>query len=462
MDFDVLGGEIHAVVGENGAGKSTLVKILAGVVTPDAGSLRLEGRSVRFGSPGDAHRAGVVLVHQELQLAPDLTVTENYFLGELPPIVAWRGLHRRAERDLAALGVDSDPRQLARGLPAATQQLITIARALRREARILILDEPTSSLSIAEADRLFHTLNGLRQRGLGMIYVSHRLDEIFRLADRVTILRDGRRVNTVAVRETSTDAVVHWMIGKRVTREARVRKTDRAGPAFTIEAEVSGQLAKVEMRVAPGEVLGVTGAAGSGVSALVSALAGVRGRAVVNGQVVRGPATARTRGIGVLPEERKTQGLVLGLSVSGNVTLANLAAYTWGRLVLSHRRMSASAASWRDQLSIRAPDLGAPVATLSGGNQQKVLFAKTLDPAPRLLVLAEPTRGVDVGSKAEIAGLIARLSEQGKAVLMVSSDVPEIGALADRIVVLREGRIKAELAGGTSEAEVLKHVTGAV
>jgi ribose transport system ATP-binding protein len=458
VDFDLEAGEVHALVGENGAGKSTLMKIVAGVQAPDGGSVRLADAPVRFASVNEAQAHGVVMVYQELALVPSLSVAENLFLGALPPLVGYRALYRRAREALAQVELDLDPAGEVSRLGIGEQQLVEIARALARESRVLVLDEPTAALSASESERLFAIIAKVKARGVAMVYISHRLEEVFRIADRVTVLRDGRTIGTRRVADTSPDEIVQLMVGKAVRRYQRA---PRSGGRTLGRFEATGAgLAPVTIDLEAGEVVGLAGVIGSGRERILPTLFGLTGSARWAGRPLRSPRDAIRQGIVLVPSDRKTQGLVLELTVEENVSLATLKQLQ--RLgFMQRRREREQTRAWIERLSLRPPEPRKPVRELSGGNQQKVVVAKALATEPAVLLLDEPTRGVDVGARAELYDVIDGLSSRGLGLLLSSSDTEELTGLSDRILVFRGGRVTAELHPPFEYEEVVAHVTGA-
>ena len=466
VDFDLAAGEVHALLGENGAGKSTLIKVLAGVHQPDGGRLELDGRPVVLRSPADATRAGIAVVHQELVLIPTLTVRENLFLGRAR---TRRGLvHHREEREraralFARLGFALDPEARVRDLSVADQQLVEIARALDLDARVLILDEPTSSLSPSEAASLLDVLADLAARGMGVIYISHRLEEIERIADRVTVLRDGARVPSGATRGEWIEA----MVGRPLDQEYPARRSH----AGDVRLEVRGlsrppAVQDVDFDLRAGEVLGLTGLVGAGRTELARLICGAdraaRGSVRLDGQPVdlSSPRTTIRAGIGYLSEDRKGEGLLLDRSLRENFALANDATLTRrGRLL-----RALEAARFRhhaDALRMKYTEAEQPARGLSGGNQQKLVLARWLQRDAEVLILDEPTRGIDVGARYEIYVLIRELAARGKSLLVISSDLPEVLGICDRVLVLHEGRLTADLAvDGLTQEQLLTAALG--
>ncbi|MGN9810356.1 sugar ABC transporter ATP-binding protein [Micromonospora sp. BQ11] len=458
-------GEIHAVMGENGAGKSTLMKILVGVYQPDAGRIELDGAPVRFHHPRQALAAGVSIVHQELNLLPERTVAENIFLGREPRRrvgVDRTAMERDASRLLAALHADDviSPRALVGRLPVAQQQLVEIAKALSFRPRVLVLDEPTAALSPHEVDALFDRIRRLRADGLTVLYISHRLKEIFDLTDRITVLKDGRRVDTVRTAEVDTRRLVHLMVGRDLDHYYPPRATpERLGEVrLSVRGAGAGLLHDIDLDLRSGEIVGLAGLAGSGRTELARLLFGAtrmtRGRLEVDGRPrrLRSPRHAIRCGIGLLTEDRKSEGLVLQLSVRDNSLLAVRAL---GRGAT--RRVGLG--GLLDRVDLRG-STAREVRYLSGGNQQKVVLARWLATGARVLIFDEPTRGIDVGAKASIHELMRELAEAGAAILMISSELPEVIGMADRIVVLRQGTVAGVLPAGASEAEIMLLATG--
>ncbi len=460
VDFAVQPGEVHALAGENGAGKSTLMKILGGVHADYEGSVAVGGNIVRLRSPLDAARHGIVLIHQELSLVPNLTVADNLLLGRWPTRAGWirrRQLRADARHALSQVGLTVELDQTVGQLPIATQQLIEIAKALAQAARVIVMDEPTSALNAPDVELLFARIANLKSRGCGLVYITHKLDEIHRIADRVTVLRDGTLVGSAAASELPPAKLIAWMVGREVGQPVQ-RSSAAAGPTrlevreFSIAAGRRWIVEPLSLQVRAGEVVGLAGLQGSGNSALLAGIfgaweRGVRGSVLVDGQSVtpRNPRQAIAAGIALVTNDRKANGLVLSMSICANMTLAGLRQVCragW----LRKRRERVVAAELADRLRLRPASLERDVGTLSGGNQQKVMLAKWWNARPRVLLLDEPTRGIDVGAKQEIYELINSWSGQGIAILLITSELPELLGLADRIVVLHRGRRTAEFA----------------
>jgi ABC-type sugar transport system ATPase subunit len=470
VSFAVQRGSCHALCGENGAGKSTLGRVLAGVYRPDDGRVLLDGHETHFHSPRDGRQAGVAIVHQELAFCPNLSVAENLCLSALPrrgPLLDVQAMRRRAQAMLETVGLVLDVRQAISRLTPGQRQLVQIAEATASGARVIIFDEPTSSLGEHEAAQLYALIAKVRAQGVTCLYVSHRLREIFRLCDTVTVLRDGRHVATGPVSALGERELVQMMIGRDLDLGARTALPRPGAERLRAERLSSpGRFRDVDLSVHAGEVVGLAGLVGAGRSEIAQALFGldpdVTGRISIDGATVavREPSDALRLGLGLVPEDRQKQGLVLILGGRANTTLPileRLARAKWVR----RRAEAALVIEQFVQLKVRAPHIDFPVVGLSGGNQQKVVLARWLAARCRILILDEPTRGVDVGAKAEIHGLIEQLAAQGSAVLLISSELPELLGLSTRIVVLRGGRVVGELARAeATEEAVARLMTG--
>src|SRR5256885_10544446 len=473
VSFDLKHGEIHALVGENGAGKSTLIKILAGVYPhPEyGGEVFLEGSARRFASVRDSEQAGIAVIYQELSLVKDLSVAENIFLGREPRrfgIINWEELYSRAKKLLDDLPLTIDPLSPVRNLGIGQQQLVEIAKALSQNARIVVLDEPTAALTDAEVETLFGILNDLRARGVAMIYISHKLDEVFHISDRITVLRDGKTIDTTPTSETDEPRVIGKMVGRAVDQIFPEAKHDRGEVVFearkvTVEdPSVPGKLLvdQVGFTAHKGEVLGIAGLMGSGRSELLMAIFGAHpGRKsaeiLVNEKPVQinQPADAIKQGIGFVTEDRKRYGLILEQTILKNMTLAGLRKLS-GRFVTNEDAEAAAGESAPSELPIKERSVFTHARALSAGNQQKVVLAKWLLTNPRVLFLDEPTRGIDLGAEQENYAQVNRLAESGLAIVLVSSELPEVLGLSDRVIVLHEGRVTGEFtrAEATPEA----------
>ncbi|HZI47352.1 MAG TPA: xylose ABC transporter ATP-binding protein [Pyrinomonadaceae bacterium] len=482
VTFDLNQGEIHALVGENGAGKSTLIKILAGVYPhPEyGGEIMLDGVERRFGNVRDSETTGVAVIYQEMSLVKDLGVAENIFLGRAPRrlgVINWEELFSRAQKLLDELHLQIDPRTPVRNLGIGQQQLVEIAKALSQNARILVLDEPTAALTDAEVETLFGILNGLRARGVGMIYISHKLDEVFRISDRITVLRDGKTIDTNATSDLNESRVIAQMVGRAVDHifpEATHERGEVTFEARNVTVEdpaVPGKLLvdDVGFTVRKGEVLGIAGLMGSGRTELLMAIFGahagrksaevfVRGKQIQ----INSPADAIKHGVAFVTEDRKRYGLILEQTILRNMTLAGLRKLS-GRFFTDENAEAAAGQRAANDLRIKAPSVFTIAGTLSGGNQQKVVLAKWLLTNPGVLFLDEPTRGIDVGAKQEIYAQINRLAESGLAIVLVSSELPEVLGLSDRVIVLHEGRVTGEFIRSEATPEaVMSCATGHV
>jgi len=470
VSLTVAPGEIRALLGENGAGKSTLGKILAGVYARDEGKVSIDGIEIGNLDEKAAGQLGIGIVHQEGSLIPHLSVAENIFAGRQP--TRWpgridvRAMRSRAAEYIKQLGVEIDPAVKVSALSPAQAQIIEIAKALSRELRVLILDEPTAALTLTETEKLFAAVRRLAASGVSILYVSHRLAEIFALCDSVTVLKDGRLVGTRQVADTSTDDLIHMMVGREV-KLARAQSGARMGEVVLEARDVGAPplVRGASVTVRAGEIVCLAGLIGSGRSefceAIFGARARTRGSVAMNGRSIdpQGPWDGKTAGIGMVPEDRKISGLFLGMDIVDNIASTVLEKVS-NNLVFSTAKAEALAQGFMRDLRIAAPSVRQRVGNLSGGNQQKVLLAKWLAVEPRLLIVDEPTRGVDVGARAEIYRLLRALADKGVALLVVSSDLPEVLAIADRIVVMAEGLTVGEMAGeGATEEQVLRLAT---
>ncbi|HWN11341.1 MAG TPA: ATP-binding cassette domain-containing protein [Pyrinomonadaceae bacterium] len=486
VSFDLHAGEIHALVGENGAGKSTLIKILAGVYPfPEyGGEILVDGTAKRFTGIRDAEKLGIAVIYQELSLVKEMTVGENIFLGREPRtfgVIRWEELYRRAHRLLDDLHLSIDPRTPVRNLGIGQQQLVEIAKALSQEARILILDEPTAALTQTEVESLFRILNKLRERGAGMIYISHKLNEVFQISDRITVLRDGKTVGANPTAEWNEASVIARMVGREVGNifPSSAHETDQIKSEVVLEVQniavkdpvVRGKLLvdNVSFSVRRGEVLGIAGLMGAGRSDLLMAIFGAHDGAVAGTIKIKGksvevnnPSAAIKQGIGFVTEDRKRFGLLLDQTVLNNMMLAGLRRIS-GRFVTNIDAEAAAGEGAMKELRVKAKSVLTIAGTLSGGNQQKVVLAKWLLTNPSVLFLDEPTRGIDVGAKQEIYAQINKLAQAGLAIVLVSSELPEVLGLSDRILVLHEGRATGEFTRATATPEaVMACATGSV
>ncbi len=456
VDFTVYPGEVHILLGENGAGKSTLIKILSGVYPPNAGEIRFNGQAVSIRSPRDAQMFGVSTIYQELNLVPDMTVAENIFLGREPMFMRRLGivdrgqLVRQTRELLAALNLQIDPQAVVNRLGIAQQQMVEIARALSLNSRLIVMDEPTAVLTAHEIDRLFSAIAELKQRGVAVIYISHRLDEVKALGDRATILRDGMRVDTVRVADTSIDQLIRMMVGRDLKEKFPKLPIAPGEEVLRVEHLTrKGVLHDISFHLRRGEVLGIAGLVGAGRTELARAIFGADpfdgGRILMQGRPVdiKSPAHAIREGIALVPEDRKRQGVLAHLSVKHNITLAALGSFSRAGFI-NRRQEHTHAKEYATSMRIASPDLDRWVHYLSGGNQQKVVIAKWLSSQADIFLFDEPTRGIDIAAKVEVYQLMGELLKRGAAIVMISSELPEILGMSDRILVMRGGRICGE------------------
>ena len=454
VTFDLRPGEVHALMGENGAGKSTLMKIVHGLYPPDEGALEIDSEVVEFSTPRDAEEAGIAMIPQELDLFPELTIAENLFVGRRRPRTRWGTLDQNAMRAearqrLRSLGVELDVTASLKRLSAANQQIVAIARALVGEAKAVVMDEPTASLTEREVQQLFKIISELTSSGVGVVYISHRMDEIFKISDRVTVLRDGRHISTAPASELDAEELVRLMVGRPLNELFTRTPHDPEEIALEVRGlSRSGEFGDVDFVLRRGEILGLAGLVGAGRSELAQTIFGIRvpeaGEVRIGGEEVsiRSPHAAMERGIFYVPEERRSQGLILPFSIKNNITLSILDRISRFGFVPRSERQTAD--RFAEGLSIRGGSITDPVSRLSGGNQQKVVLAKSLAREPSILLLDEPTRGVDVGAKSEIYRLIDDLAKEGKAILLISSELEEVLSMSDRILVMREGSLTGE------------------
>jgi ribose transport system ATP-binding protein len=465
VSFRVSPGEVHAVVGENGAGKSTLMKLLAGVYQPDAGEIIINEKAVRIASPHEAQDLGVSIIYQELNLLPDLSVAENVFLGREPRhrfgLLNDVELEEKARDVLQRLGVDIDPQTRLGYLSVPQQQMVEIAKALSLNAQVVIMDEPSAALGVKDLEYVFNIIRALKEQGVAIIYISHRIAEVFEIADQVTVFKDGRVVGTESVAEIDRPSLVRMMIGRSFSETFPARGGEPGEEVLRVEEmNVGRTLKNIKLVIRAGEIVGLSGLVGAGRTELAQAIFGTRkvdsGDVFVYGEHVRvrSPRQAMRHRMGYLSEDRNAEGLVLGQNVIHNAALPSLKQrQRWG--VVDRRQEQLVVESATNDLKLRAPNLKAAVENLSGGNRQKVVLAKWLISGPQLLIFDEPTRGIDVGAKAEIWGLMRQLADQGKAILMISSELPEIIGMSDRIYVMHQGSIVGELPGDTATEEAV-------
>ncbi len=474
VDFEVAPGEVHALLGENGAGKSSLLKVLAGAQQPDEGSIALAGKEVTLASPHAAQRLGVATIYQEFTLSPNLTIAENVFVGREPglrPFVNWRKMASDTLAITSRLGLNIKPMAFVRDLSVAEQQMVEIARALSMDARLLVMDEPTSTLSANEVEKLFRIIRDLKARGFSIVFVTHRLEEVFEVCDRYTVLRDGRQVGAGVVAQTSVDEIIRLMVGRDATSlyahrgpakvgevALRVEGLSRRGDAHDRNATV---LEDVTLEVRRGEILGLAGLVGAGRTETARAIFGAdrvdSGRILIDGQEVdiRSPQDAIRHGVGLVPEDRKQQALFLALTVRANLSMATHEQVArWG-VFMDDAAERALTEKFRKMLNIRMTSQDQVIANLSGGNQQKVVLARWLALRPKVLIVDEPTRGIDIGAKVEVHNLLFEMARSGIAIIAISSELPEVLAISDRIVAMREGRVTGSLDRESASQEAL-------
>ncbi len=468
VSLDVRRGEVHAVVGENGAGKSTLMKILGGIIPRDTGRTELDGKEVSFASPREAISAGIAVIHQELSVLPTMNVVENLFMGRMPTRngrIRWKEMEEHSRAALAEVGLDINPHSLMSNLSISHRQLVEIAKALSIRARLIIMDEPNSSLSETETERLFSVIDSLKSRNVSVIYVSHKIEEVLRISDRITVLRDGALVGTVDRADATAGAVIKMMVGRELTREYIPR--GESGQAILSVRGLSGDgFTNVSFDLRSGEVLVFAGLVGAGRSEVWRTIFGAQrrqsGDVMLNGRSVAfaSPQEAIRAGMAMVPEDRKKLSLFMDQPVWFNVALAGLPGMKRG-IAIDRRRVGKTVRSFVSSLAIKLRSTDEPVRNLSGGNQQKTVLARWLALSPKVLILDEPTHGVDVGAKSEVYELIRRLASSGIAIALISSELPEVIAMADRVVVMHEGRVTGILGrADVDEHRIMAHATG--
>ena len=467
VSFSLEPGEVHILLGENGAGKSTLMKVLSGVYKRNAGIVYVDGQEVNFAGTREAKAAGVNIVHQELNLIPYLTVAENIFLGREPKqagVVAWKKLYQDAQAVLDRLGVDLPAKTILRKLSVAQQQMVEIAKCVSQNSKVIIFDEPTSSLTDKEIDALFRIIGDLKAQGVGVVYISHRFEEIKRIGDRATIMRDGRYIGTVDVADTPVETMIQMMVGRELNEMFPKIQVPIGDVVFEArDFSTKDKLSHCSLSVRRGEILGLAGLMGAGRTELARAIIGAdpitSGEVYLDGKKLRihSPQDAVRQGIGLLPEDRKNHGLVLGMSVSENITLASLKKTMQGG-VLNAKNEEKAAQKYRDALNVKTPHLKQKVKFLSGGNQQKVVIGKWLMTGGKVLIFDEPTRGIDVAAKAEIYRIMGELARDGMAIIMISSELPEVLGMSDRIVVMCGGTVAGEMDRAEATQEKIMHL----
>jgi rhamnose transport system ATP-binding protein len=449
VSLELYPGEVHTLLGENGAGKSTLIKIMTGIHQPDSGEILLDGRRIEIHNSAQAQHYGIAAIYQEPMIFSDLNVAENIFISHQGrgAVVNWRSLYREAEAILTKLGVQLDVRSPARGLTLAAQQTVEIAKALSLKTRVLIMDEPTASLSANEVAQLFKLVRNLRDQGVAILFISHRLDEVFEISDRITIFRDGRFISSAPATEVTPESAIRDMVGREMTTFFAREESERGELLLSVRGLTRyGVFSDVSFDLYRGEILGFAGLVGARRTDVALALFGIEpadeGEIIFDGQRVdiRTPNQATELGIVYVPEDRREHGLVMPMSIAANISLPTLRRYLTRLGIIRSRQEEATAEDYRARLNIRTPSTRLHASKLSGGNQQKVVLSKWLNTEPRLLLLDEPTRGIDVGAKAEVHHIVSDLARQGLGILLISSDLPEVLAMSDRILVMREGR----------------------
>lgn len=464
VDFEVDAAEIHAFLGENGAGKSTLLKILSGAQPPDSGTIAFAGQPVTFASPQEAQKAGIVTIYQEFTLAPDMTVAENVFIGREPGsrlFISYRQLEEQTAALCRRIGLERSPRALVRDLSVAEQQMVEIARALSMKSRLIVMDEPTSALSRAEVEKLFSIIRSLKNEGISTIFVTHRLEEVFEICDSYTVLRDGRHVGRGIVKDTGMDGIIRLMVGRELGLLAQREQSYDTGDVAIELRNITRrrkstdssaiELHDVSFKVNKGEILGIAGLVGAGRTETARALFGAdrydSGAVLAGGREVKiaSPRDAIANGIGLVPEDRKQQALFLALAIRTNLSIAAHDRISAFGVFISGAKEEKLVEEYRKLLNIRMASPGQIVGNLSGGNQQKVVLARWLALRPNVLIVDEPTRGIDVGAKVEVHNLLIDMARSGIAIIVISSELPEVLALADRIVTMREGRVTGEI-----------------
>jgi ABC-type sugar transport system ATPase subunit len=474
VSLEVAPREIHALLGENGAGKSTLLKILAGAQGPDQGEIIFDGKPVTLANPHVAQQLGIVTIYQEFTLAPDMSIAENVFIGREPgrwPFVSWSRMASETEKLTRRIGLDRNPMTLVRDLSVAEQQMVEIARALSMDSRVIIMDEPTSALSLAEVEKLFKIVRRLREEGISIIFVTHRLEEVMEVCDRFTVLRDGRNAGAGDVADITIDGIIRLMVGREVNTLFEHRE---APPPGAVALEVKGltrlrtaqdphatEIRDVSLSVRSGEILGIAGLVGAGRTETARAIFGAdpfdSGTVIIGGETVaiRSPRDAISRGIGLVPEDRKLQALFLAQAIRTNMSIASLDQIEHFGFFMDETKERRLVEDYRKLLNIRMAGPDQPVGNLSGGNQQKVVLARWLALRPKVLIVDEPTRGIDIGAKVEVHNLLYEMARSGIAVIAISSELPEVLAVSDRIITMREGKVTGELPRSDATQEKL-------
>lgn len=465
VNLKVKKGEIHGLIGENGAGKSTLMKILSGAYTRDTGEIYLEGEPEEIGSPKRAEELGISIIYQEFNLVPSLSVAENIFLGKLPKknkLVDWGVIKGLAEKALVEVGITIDPDTAIEELSVAEQQMVEIAKAISLDCKILVMDEPTSALTGEETQKLFKVMKRLKKQGIAIIFISHRLEEMFEITDRISVLRDGQYIGTEDKGGITEDKLISMMVGRSLSQKFPAKEYQAGKKIFSVEGLTNEKIKDVSFSLKEGEILGIAGLVGSGRTETVRAIFGAdqleSGKIYINDKEIKitSPKSAIKAGIGLVPEDRKSQGLVLKLSVKENILMAALKKALKG-FFLSPEKEAMIGRKYVKDLKIKTPGTDSLVNNLSGGNQQKVVLSKWLNCDPDIIIMDEPTRGIDVNSKMEIYNIIVELVKRGKGIIIVSSELPEILGISDRIIVMHEGEVKGELKSQDATQEKIMH-----
>lgn len=473
VNLKIYQGEVVALLGENGAGKSTLMKILSGVYTKDQGEIVIDGQNVEIRGIKHAETLGISIIHQELSVLPNLTVTENLFLGNEKINSISRRINKKVMRErckgfLEQIGCTVNPDTLVKNISVGEMQMIEIVKAISKNSRIIVMDEPTTALTDVETDKLFKVIKKLKEKGIAIVYISHRLDEIFEICERITVLRDGKYAGEAETAKVTKDDLIALMVGRKLEEQFPYREVKDKNTIMSVEdLELKGVLNQISFEVKSGEILGIAGLMGAGRTELAKTIFGeykkTAGKIFIEGKetFIKSPKDAIAQGICYLSEDRKKEGLILGMSVRENITLCNLDNYTNKAMAIDKKAEKSEVDNFIKKLSIKTPSQDQKVKNLSGGNQQKVILAKWLMKSPKVLIIDEPTRGIDVGAKKEIYDVLNELKSSGKAIIMISSDMPEVLGVSDRVIVMHEGKISGELSREEATQEnIMKYAVG--